>query len=292
MTITNRIDFIYLFDAAKGNPNGDPDADNAPRIEADTGLGLVSDVCLKRKVRNYVQLAVEGDAKREPTHGIYIREGSVLDETNAHYLKAAGGKDAKAASKALMQGCWDARTFGAVMVGDSNLGTQRGPVQLTFARSILPVIPQRHSITRCAATREELKKDGTKKDNKTMGGKWAISHAVYRAHGYVSAPLAAKTGCGSDDLELLWEALVGMWDQDRSASRGEIAPRGLILFEHSCRLGNCPAHQLFEAVDVVPLVEQPTSWRDYRVTVGAMPDGVKARYIIDPREPQLSAAAA
>ena len=265
--------------------------DNAPRTEQDTGHGLVSDVCLKRKVRNYVTLAKPNDGR----FGIYIREGAVLDELNAGFVGeiTGNGKTKGKAEKAdkttladarmkLMTSCYDARTFGAVMVGDTNLGTQRGPVQLSFGRSILPIIPQRHTITRMAATKEETRKDGEAKDNKTMGRKWTVSHAVYRTHGYVSANLAAKTGCTEDDLSLLWEALGNMWDHDRSAGRGEISPRALIVWKHASALGNAPAHTLFDRVAVAANVEVPTKWADYGVKVNedAMPRGVSMSRMI------------
>ena len=258
--IRNRYDFVYLFDVANGNPNGDPDAGNMPRLDPETGRGLVTDVCLKRKVRNYVALT-QAD---ETGHEIYVAERAILNNQHARAWKAAlpGEKPGKklpadqAKARALTawmcKNFFDVRTFGAVMTTGVNCGQVRGPVQFAFARSVEPILPQEISVTRMAATTEADAE--SKGDVRTMGRKHIVPYGLYRAHGYVSACLAGDetkgTGFSEDDLELLWTALESMFEHDRSAARGEMAARKLVLFKHGSALGNAPAHKLFELVEV------------------------------------------
>ena len=258
--VTNRHEFVLFFDVVNGNPNGDPDAGNLPRLDPETNHGLVSDVALKRKVRNYVALA-RPDA---PGHEIYMSEGAtlnnqhkkgwaaVLPEVTADKEMARLPKDAQKARELTAWMCanfWDIRTFGAVMTTGINSGQVRGPVQFSFARSVEPILPLEVSITRMAAT---TVKDAEEKGGRTMGRKHIVPYGLYRVHGYVSAPLASHavkgTGFSGDDLELLWEALTNMFDHDRSAARGEMAARKLIVFRHASALGNAPAHALFDRV--------------------------------------------
>jgi CRISPR-associated protein Csd2 len=254
--VTNRYEFILYFDVANGNPNGDPDAGNMPRLDPETNLGLVSDVALKRKVRNYVALASD--------NRIYMSEGSTLnllhkeawaavmpDVTKADEFKKLPKEEAKARELTawMCANFWDVRTFGAVMSTGVNAGQVRGPVQFAFARSVEPILPLEISITRMAATTE---KDAEEKGGRTMGRKHIVPYGLYRVHGYVSAPLASHetkgTGFSEDDLELLWQALGNMFDHDRSAARGEMASRKLILFRHDSKLGNAQAQSLFDRV--------------------------------------------
>ena len=284
--IKNRYDFVILFDVENGNPNGDPDAGNMPRVDPETGYGLVTDVCLKRKIRNYVETLKE-DA---PGYRIYIKDGTPLNRSDNEALAALGIKeDLKAAKKAdpgidrklqnyMCESYFDIRTFGAVMTtfvkGALNCGQVRGPVQLTFARSIDPVVPQEVTITRVAITTEaDAEKKGTE-----MGRKHIIPYALYRAEGYVSANLARKTtGFSEEDLQLLWQAILNMFENDHSAARGKMAVRELIVFKHASELGNAPAHKLFDAVQVQRNadVTAPRSYQDYRVTIAdELPEGV------------------
>lgn len=245
----NRYDFIYLFDVKDGNPNGDPDAGNLPRIDAETGHGLVTDVCLKRKVRNFIEIA---KSMEEAGFKIYVREKAVLNRQHElaykeYNLKSESKKlpkkaeDAKKVTDFMCQNFFDIRTFGAVMTTEVNCGQVRGPIQLTFGRSIEPVVSSEHAITRMAVTNEkDLEKE------RTMGRKFTIPYALYRSHGFVSAPLADQTGFSDDDLELLWQSLEQMFEHDHSAARGQMSARGLLLFKHGNRLGNAPAHALFE----------------------------------------------
>ena len=261
--LRNRYDFVYLFDVTNGNPNGDPDAGNLPRLDPETNQGLVSDVCLKRKVRNYVAMAKDDT----PGHEIYVTERGVLERQQKRawdaILPDASAKEreklprdeqkAWEISRWMCANFYDVRTFGAVMsTKGANCGQVRGPVQFTFARSIDPVLPLEVSITRMAATTEADAE--SKGDVRTMGRKHIVPYGLYRAHGYVSACLAGDerkgTGFSEDDLDLLWTALEQMFDHDRSASRGEMAARRLILFKHARPLGNAPAHRLFERVAV------------------------------------------
>lgn len=284
--IKNRYDFVILFDVENGNPNGDPDAGNAPRIDPDTGLGLVTDVCLKRKIRNYVE-TVKEDA---PGYGIYIKDQVPLQRSDARALEYLGIKgDLKAAKKDdpsidlkirdfMCRNFYDIRTFGAVMTtfvkGNLNCGQVRGPVQLGFARSIDPILYQEITITRLAITTEA---DAEKKDTE-MGRKSIVPYGLYRCEGYISANLARKTtGFSEEDLQLLWQAILNMFENDHSAARGKMAVRELIVFKHDSELGNAPAHKLFEAVHVsrVKGVEVPRSYSDYVVSVDdVLPAGV------------------
>ena len=284
--IKNRYDFVILFDVENGNPNGDPDAGNMPRIDPETGYGLVTDVCLKRKIRNYVETVKENDEN----YRIYIKDTVPLNRSDADAIKALGiSEDLKAAKKSdpdidrrlrnyMCEHYYDIRTFGAVMTtfvkGALNCGQVRGPVQLSFARSVDTIIPQEVTITRVAITTEaDSEKKGTE-----MGRKYIVPYALYRAEGYVSANLARKTtGFSEDDLQLLWEAILNMFENDHSAARGKMAVRELIVFKHSSELGNAPAYKLFDAVTVQR--KDPTtparSYRDYTVTVSdVLPEGV------------------
>lgn len=287
MSLTNRYDFVLLFDVKDGNPNGDPDAGNLPRLDAETGHGLVTDVSLKRKVRNFVGL-VKGE---QPPYEIYIKEKAILNKTHERAYEGIGkadllkgddkkrkGGDAVGEARDWMcKNFFDVRTFGAVMSTGVNCGQVRGPVQLTFARSVDPIIAQEHSITRMAvATEAEAEKqDG---DNRTMGRKHTIPYGLYVAHGFVSSFLAKQTGFSEDDLELLWQAFGQMFEHDRSAARGEMATRGMYVFKHDSELGNAPAHALFERIQtrVKDGVTVPRSFTDYEVTVNDtdMPAGV------------------
>jgi len=282
-TVDKRYDFVLFFDVQDGNPNGDPDAGNLPRIDAETGMGLVTDVCLKRKVRNYAQLSGQD---------IFIKEKGILNiKINEAYaaldidLEAAPAdqKDGKKRNKkgtaqggevdkGRSQMCatyYDIRTFGAVMSTGANAGQVRGPIQMTFARSVEPVVALEHSITRMAvATEAEAEKQSG--DNRTMGRKYTVPYGLYRAHGFVSANLAQQTGFSGEDLDLFWKALLNMFEHDRSAARGLMSTRGLYVFEHSSALGNTPASQLFERITVKRKEgsEGPArSFKDYEVEV-------------------------
>lgn len=284
--IKNRYDFVILFDVENGNPNGDPDAGNMPRIDPETGCGLVTDVCLKRKIRNYVETAKE-DA---PGYRIYIKDQVPLQRSDAEALAYLGVQgDLKAAKKDdptldekirdfMCRNFYDIRTFGAVMTtfvkGALNCGQVRGPVQLSFARSVDPILPQEVTITRVAITTEaDAEKKGTE-----MGRKYIVPYGLYRAEGYVSANLARKTtGFSEEDLELLWQAILNMFENDHSAARGKMAVRELIVFRHDSELGNAPAYKLFDAVQVTrkESVTVPRSYGDYTVTVAdTLPAGV------------------
>lgn len=285
MSLSNRYDFVMLFDVKDGNPNGDPDAGNLPRLDAETGHGLVTDVSLKRKVRNFVGL-VKGE---QPPYEIYVKEKAILNKTHERAYEGIGkadllkgddkkrkGGDAVGEARDWMcKNFFDVRTFGAVMSTGVNCGQVRGPVQLTFARSVDPIIAQEHSITRMAvATEAEAEKqDG---DNRTMGRKHTVPYGLYVAHGFISSFLAKQTGFDEDDLELLWQALGQMFEHDRSAARGEMATRGLYVFKHDSELGNAPAHSLFDRIQAVKKAEVPRSFADYAVTVNEadMPAGV------------------
>lgn len=261
--LANRYDFVYLFDVTNGNPNGDPDAGNLPRLDPETNQGLVSDVCLKRKIRNFVALT-KGDT---PGHEIYVAERAILELQQKRAWDAiipeATTKDreklpkddqkARELTQWMCSNFFDVRTFGAVMsTKGANCGQVRGPVQFAFARSIDPILPLEVSITRMAATTESDAE--SKGDIRTMGRKHIVPYGLYRVHGYVSAGLAGGggkgTGFSEEDVELLWTALEQMFDHDRSAARGEMAARALILFRHQSAIGNAPAHRLFERVDV------------------------------------------
>ena len=256
--LKNRYDFVLLFDVKDGNPNGDPDAGNLPRVDAESGRGLVTDVCLKRKVRNYVGVA-KGEAA---PYEIYVKEKAILNKQNERaYIgigaadllkgddkKRKGGDKVDEARAWMCQNFFDVRTFGAVMSIGVNCGQVRGPVQLTFGRSVDPIVSLEHSITRMAvATEAEAEKQGG--DNRTMGRKYTVPYGLYVTHGFVSAHLAAQTGFSEEDLQLFWEALANMFDHDRSAARGEMATRGLYIFKHASELGNAPAHSLFKRIE-------------------------------------------
>lgn len=250
--LQNRYDFVLFFDVENGNPNGDPDAGNMPRLDPETGFGLVTDVCLKRKIRNYVELT-KGE---QAGFHIYVQEKAVLNNRNKLAYTALGiepntkdkklPKDeekAKALTAWMCENFFDIRTFGAVMTTEVNTGQVRGPVQICFARSVEPVMPMEVSITRMAVTNE---KDFEKE--RTMGRKFIVPYGLYRVEGFVSAPLAEKTGFTEQDAQLLWEALCNMFENDHSAARGKMSTRKLIVFKHDSRMGNAPAHSLFDRV--------------------------------------------
>ena len=280
--MNNRYDFVYLFDCKDGNPNGDPDAANSPRIDPQDMHGLVSDVCLKRKIRNFALLAKGG---KEP-FDIFVQQGSVLNDKiqDAHKslkqdvdakTKKASREQVASARAAMCKRYYDVRTFGAVMSTGANAGQVRGPVQISFSRSIDPILPLDLSITRMAVT------DAKEADapNQTMGRKNLIPYGLYRCHGFISAHLASETGFSDEDLALFWQALTQMFDHDRSASRGTMAPQKLIVFKHATALGNAPAHKLFERVTVSrkPGVEVARSFADHVVTISreSLPAGVE-----------------
>lgn len=309
-TLQNRYDFVLLFDVKDGNPNGDPDAGNLPRIDPETGEGLVTDVCLKRKVRNFIQLTKTG----ADGFDIYVKEKAVLSAQQGRAYKALGleapaveedseesstatdeaegsKKAKKPAKKAKKSGdaetvdkardwmCkqfFDIRAFGAVMaLKENNCGQVRGPVQLTFARSIDPIVPLEHSITRMAvATQAEAEKQGG--DNRTMGRKNTVPYGLYRGYGFVSPALAHKTGFSSDDLNLLWLALCDMFEHDRSAARGLMSLRKLIVFKHESLLGNAPAHRLFDLVHVdrADASKPARAFSDYQIRIDPVPPGI------------------
>lgn len=277
--IANRYEFALLFDVENGNPNGDPDAGNMPRIDPETGYGLVTDVCLKRKIRNHVALAKEG----ADSFNIYIQEKAVLNETHKlaykeYELEPQQKKlpkkieDAKKVTGWMCANFYDIRSFGAVMTTDINCGQVRGPVQLTFAKSIEPIISQEISITRMAVTNiKDLEKE------RTMGRKHIVPYGLYLAKGFISASLAEKTNFDEDDLNLLWEALINMFEHDRSAARGMMSSRNLFVFKHKDKLGNAPAHQLFDLIQIKRRENSQgpaRAFTDYDVTVGNPPAGV------------------
>jgi CRISPR-associated protein Csd2 len=287
--IAHRYEFVYLFDVTNGNPNGDPDAGNLPRLDPETNHGLVTDVALKRKIRNFVTL----DKEKSQGYAIYMQEKAVLNNQHkrayeALEIKPEDKKLPKDEAKAREITAWmcanffDVRTFGAVMTTGINAGQVRGPVQLGFATSVEPVLPLEISITRMAVTTEK-EAEAQSGDNRTMGRKHILPYGLYRAHGFVSAKLAERTGFSDADLQLLWQALINMFEHDRSAARGEMAARKLIVFEHESAMGNAPAHKLFETVVVARATHDEDgparSFADYRVTVNAeaLPQGVTMR---------------
>jgi len=290
--IRNRYDFVVLFDVENGNPNGDPDAGNMPRIDPETGRGLVTDVCLKRKIRNFVEMVKEG----EPGYEIYIKSNVPLNSSDARAFERLGVKDAKNAKKNdpeidrkvrdfMCQNFYDIRTFGAVMTtfvkAALNCGQVRGPVQLGFAQSIDPIVPQEVTITRVAITTEaDAQNKGTE-----MGRKYIVPYGLYRVEGFVSANLARKvTGFSEEDLQLLWQAIINMFEHDRSAARGKMAVRELIVFKHSTELGETPAYKLFEAVNVGRIDQSAPArkFSDYRVSIdeSAIPASVTCTRMI------------
>ena len=280
--LKNRIDFVYIFDVQDGNPNGDPDAGNLPRVDAETGMGLVTDVCIKRKVRNYVQVA-KGLANG---YDIFVKEKAVLNNEidKAHddaKVKAAQNKIA-AARQYMCEHYYDIRTFGAVMSTGKNAGQVRGPIQLTFASSVKPVATSEHSITRIAvATPKEAESQNG--ENHTMGRKATIPYGLYVCHGFISANLAQQTGFTEDDLALFFDALKNMFDLDRSAARGLMSAQKLIVFRHASELGNAPANKLFDLVKVEKTTNDvPRSFKDYAVSINtsALPNGVTVEELI------------
>ncbi len=304
MSLNNRYDFVLLFDVKDGNPNGDPDAGNLPRTDSETGHGLMTDVALKRKLRNFVSMVREADqteavpAPGEKRFEIYVREKAILNVQNQRAYSAlkldapieeaveeaeeaadpknrkkgakkerkGSGDDVNQARDWMCQNFFDVRTFGAVMSTGVNCGQVRGPVQLTFARSFDPIVPAEHTITRMAvATEAEAAKQ--QGDNRTMGRKHTVPYGLYVAHGFVSAFLAKQTGFGEDDLELLWQSLENMFEHDRSAARGEMSTRGLYVFKHDSELGNAHAQQLFKRITAKKKTESPRDFSDYEVSV-------------------------
>jgi CRISPR-associated protein Csd2 len=290
--IAHRYEFVYLFDVINGNPNGDPDAGNLPRLDPESNRGLITDVCLKRKIRNFVAL----DKEDAPGYAIYMKEKAILNNQHQKAWEARSippdaregfkklPKDEVKAREITLWMCsnfFDVRTFGAVMTTGVNAGQVRGPVQLAFATSVEPVLPLEISITRMAVTTEK-EAEVQSGDNRTMGRKHILPYGLYRAHGFVSAKLAERTGFSEDDLRLLWRALINMFEHDRSAARGEMAARKLIVFEHEHPMGNAPAHTLFDLVTVArsDARDGPArSFADYKVGLSAeaLPRGVVVR---------------
>ena len=286
--IKNRYEFVILFDVENGNPNGDPDAGNMPRIDPETGYGLVTDVCIKRKIRNYVEMVKED----RPGYRIYVKRGVTLNHSDREACDYVGVKpeDLKAAKKKddrldekirdfMCRNFYDIRTFGAVMTtftkGALNCGQLRGPVQIGFARSIDPIFPQEITMTRMTITKDSDAED----KNNEFAHKFIVPYGLYRAEGYVSANLARKTtGFSDSDLELLWQAIVNMFENDHAAGRGKMAVRELIVFRHDSELGNAPSHKLFDLVKVTHKegVTAPRAYTDYEVTVeeDQLPSGV------------------
>ena len=292
--IRNRYDFVVLFDVENGNPNGDPDAGNMPRVDPETGLGLVTDVCLKRKIRNYVEAAKED----QPGYQIYVRETVPLEANDKKALEYLGVDDVKKIDKKkdpdadrqirdfMCSNFYDIRTFGAVMTtfvkGALSCGQVRGPVQLGFAHSIDPIMPQEITITRVAITTAKRQEEGR---NTEMGRKYIVPYGLYRVEGYVSANLARKsTGFSDEDLQLLWKAIINMFENDHSAARGNMAVRELIVFKHESELGNAPSYKLFERVQVAKKDPRkaPRSYHDYQVTVDTenLPEGVTCQRMV------------
>ncbi len=277
--ISNRYEFVLLFDVENGNPNGDPDAGNMPRIDPETGHGLVTDVCLKRKIRNYVSMVKESLAG----FNIYVQEKAVLNRNHemaykAYDLKPEAKKlpkkveDAQKLTGWMCSNFYDIRSFGAVMTTEVNCGQVRGPIQFAFAKSVEPIVPQEVSITRMAVTNEkDLEKE------RTMGRKHIVPYGLYVAHGFVSAALAEKTDFSEEDLSLLWDALINMFEHDRSAARGMMSSRKLYVFKHDNKLGNAPAHKLFDLIDIKRAENSSgpaRSFKDYSVSIGSVPSGV------------------
>lgn len=286
--IQNRYDFVLLFDVENGNPNGDPDAGNMPRIDPETGHGIITDVCLKRKVRNFVDMTCNGTAG----YNIYVREKAILNQQHERAYKAKGLDTAKDKVKAadvnlarqwMCENFYDVRTFGAVMSTGTNCGQVRGPVQLAFAKSQDPVVPREITVTRMAVTTEK-EAETQKGDNRTMGHKFIIPYALYRVHGFISAHLAERSGFSEADLALFWQALQNMFEHDRSASRGEMTARKLTVFKHADKLGNAPAHALFDRITIDYASDgqtPPRKFTDYQVSVNTanFPEGVEMKEV-------------
>lgn len=278
MTIEKRYDFVFLFDVQDGNPNGDPDAGNLPRIDLQTGEGLVTDVCLKRKVRNFIQMT-----QNDEHHDIFIREKIILNDliAEAHQQdevkdKPKGKERTESARQYMCKRYYDIRTFGAVLTTGENAGQVRGPVQLTFSRSIEPIVTLEHTITRSAPAKEieipkpeDSEEEKAKKERGRMGRKFTVPYGLYRCHGFISAHFAKQTGFSENDLELFWQALVNMFDHDHSAARGQMNARGLYVFEHSNNLGDAPADSLFKRIQIAKKdgVEVARNFDDYTVSV-------------------------
>ncbi len=277
--LNNRYDFIMLFDVENGNPNGDPDAGNTPRIDAESGFGFITDVCIKRKIRNYVELIKD----TEPGYNILVKADKSLNTKFAEAYdalelkKGQKGKnpdDVQAARSFMCKNYYDVRMFGAVMsTGDNPCGIVRGPIQINFARSISPINIQDITITRQARTTDDRMETGSTE----MGKKSIVPYALYRAEGYVSAALANKvTDLSEEDLELLWSAIINMFEEDHSAARGKMCMRKLIVFKHENILGNCPSHLLFDKVKVEEIAYPPRKYSDYKITVDTdIPNGVE-----------------
>jgi CRISPR-associated protein Csd2 len=282
--LKNRYEFILFYDVENGNPNGDPDAGNMPRIDPQTGYGIVSDVCLKRKVRNYVEYAYKG----KEGYDIYVTEGAVLNniqkEAYDHYgfkAKTDNKEDKSKAQSYMCERFYDIRTFGAVMdVGDYKCGQVRGPVQLCFSKSQDSILQQEITITRMASTNEKENAS----ENRTMGRKYIIPYALYRAEGFISAKFAEKTGFTYDDLNIFFEALKNMFEHDRSASHGKMASRKLFVFKHDSELGNAPASALFDTIKASKKdnTKPPRSFADYEISVDekAIPSGVTLQVLL------------
>ena len=295
--LKNRIDFVYIFDVQNGNPNGDPDAANAPRVDAEDMHGIVTDVCLKRKVRNYVQTIVAEDDKNEFQEGydIFVKDKAVLDALvekiyDYESVKIIKDKDKKTeevkkkeeAKKLLCKNYFDIRTFGQVIATSGKQDQVRGPIQLTFARSVDEITPRPLSITRCAVTKEEknTEKDEVRQKERTMGRKNIVPYGLYVCYGFISANLAKQTGFSEEDLALFWDALKNMFDVDRSAARGLMSAQKLIVFKHDSVLGNAPANKLFDLVKVKKVCDgAPRSFSDYTVTIDKA--GLPANVTVD-----------
>ena len=289
--LKNRIDFVYIFDVQNGNPNGDPDAANAPRVDAEDMHGIVTDVCLKRKVRNYVQTIVAEDDKNEFQEGydIFVKDKAVLDALvekiyDYESVKKIKDKDKKKeeAKKLLCTNYFDIRTFGQVIATSGKQDQVRGPIQLTFARSVDEITPRPLSITRCAVTKEEknTETDDVRQKERTMGRKNIVPYGLYVCYGFISANLAKQTGFSEEDLALFWDALKNMFDVDRSAARGLMSTQKLIVFKHDSVLGNAPANKLFDLVKVEKVCDgAPRSFSDYTVTIDKA--GLPAKVIVE-----------
>lgn len=283
--LKNRYDFMLVFDVKDGNPNGDPDAGNLPRVDAETGEGLVTDVCLKRKVRNFVQLTKGA----EEGYDIFVKEKAILNneieqaykdcgialEKEKGKVKPGKGDQVVQARARMCAKFFDVRTFGAVMSTGANAGQVRGPVQMTFGRSVDPVVTLEHCITRMAVTKPE---DAEKKETE-MGRKNTIPYGLYVAYGFVSPALAKQTGFGEEDMQVLWSALTNMFEHDRSAARGVMGTQKLIVFKHESTLGNALSHKLFDAVTIKrkDKVEVARRFADYEVSIdrSGIPEGVE-----------------
>ena len=295
--LKNRIDFVYIFDVQNGNPNGDPDAANAPRVDAEDMHGIVTDVCLKRKVRNYVQTIVAEDDKNEFQEGydIFVKDKAVLDALvekiyDYESVKIIKDKDKKKeevkkkeeAKNLLCKNYFDIRTFGQVIATSGKQDQVRGPIQLTFARSVDEITPRPLSITRCAVTKEEknTETDDVRQKERTMGRKNIVPYGLYVCYGFISANLAKQTGFSEEDLALFWDALKNMFDVDRSAARGLMSAQKLIVFKHDSVLGNAPANKLFDLVKVEKVCDgAPRSFSDYTVTIDK--EGLPANVTVD-----------